>query len=60
MRSLRFLHSFTQASSTVFLAAMDLTIVAVALPTIVEDIGGATGYSWVGSAYFLSEQSKPI
>ena len=55
MRSLRFLHSFTQAFSTVFLAAMDLTIVAVALPTIVEDIGGATGYSWVGSAYFLSE-----
>ena len=40
---------------TVFLAAMDQTIAAVALPTIVKDIGGESGYSWVGSAYMLSE-----
>ena len=40
---------------TVFLAALDQTIAAVALPTIVKDIGGASGYSWVGSAYLLSE-----
>lgn len=40
-----------------FLAALDQTIVAVALPTIVRDIGGATGYSWVGSAYLLSKRS---
>ena len=40
---------------TVFLAAMDQTIAAVALPTIVKDIGGESGYSWVGSAYLLSE-----
>ena len=39
----------------VFLAALDQTIAAVALPTIVKDIGGVTGYSWVGSAYLLSE-----
>lgn len=39
---------------TVFLAALDQTIAAVALPTIVKDIGGASGYSWVGSAYLLS------
>lgn len=40
---------------TVFLAALDQTIAAVALPTIVKDIGGQSGYSWVGSAYLLSE-----
>ncbi|KLO19543.1 MFS general substrate transporter [Schizopora paradoxa] len=38
---------------TVFLAALDQTIVAVALPTIVRDIGGQSGYSWIGSAYLL-------
>ena len=38
----------------VFLAALDQTIAAVALPTIVKDIGGESGYSWVGSAYLLS------
>ncbi|EIW79090.1 MFS general substrate transporter [Coniophora puteana RWD-64-598 SS2] len=38
---------------TTFLAAMDQTIAAVALPTIVKDIGGESGYSWVGTAYLL-------
>ncbi|KAF8873113.1 MFS general substrate transporter [Infundibulicybe gibba] len=38
----------------VFLAAIDGTITAVALPTIVEDIGGQSGYSWVGTAYLLA------
>ncbi|KAH7098801.1 MFS general substrate transporter [Auriculariales sp. MPI-PUGE-AT-0066] len=38
---------------TVFLAALDQTIVATALPTIVKDIGGEKGYSWIGSAYLL-------
>ena len=42
---------------TVFLASMDQTIAAVALPTIVKDIGGESGYSWIGSAYMLS---KPL
>ncbi|TDL15953.1 MFS general substrate transporter [Rickenella mellea] len=37
----------------VFLAALDQTIAAVALPTIIGDIGGQSGYSWVGSAYLL-------
>ncbi|PAV18984.1 MFS general substrate transporter [Pyrrhoderma noxium] len=39
---------------TVFLAALDQTIAAVALPTIINDIGGQSGYSWVGSAYLLT------
>ncbi|KAF7970050.1 hypothetical protein HWV62_25286 [Athelia sp. TMB] len=32
---------------------MDQTITAIALPTIVRDIGGESGYSWAGTAYLL-------
>ncbi|KAI6028637.1 major facilitator superfamily domain-containing protein [Pisolithus orientalis] len=39
---------------SVFLAALDQTIVATALPTIVADLGGGRNYSWVGSAYMLA------
>ncbi|KAJ4487828.1 MFS amino acid permease [Lentinula aciculospora] len=42
---------------TIFLAAMDQTIVATALPTIVKDLGGGADYSWVGSAYLLAAAS---
>lgn len=42
----------------VFLAALDQTIASVALPTIVKDIGGQSGYSWVGSAYLLSASAR--
>ncbi|KAG8949457.1 hypothetical protein FRC04_008556 [Tulasnella sp. 424] len=38
----------------VFLAALDQTIVGVALPTIVRDLGSSSGYAWVGSAYLLA------
>ncbi|KAI0051349.1 MFS general substrate transporter [Auriscalpium vulgare] len=37
-----------------FLAALDQTIVATALPTIVERLGGGKNYSWVGSSYLLA------
>jgi EmrB/QacA subfamily drug resistance transporter len=36
------------------LAALDQTIVATALPTIVGDLGGATHLSWVVTAYLLA------
>ncbi|KZV94441.1 MFS general substrate transporter [Exidia glandulosa HHB12029] len=39
---------------TVFLAALDQTIVATALPTIIDKLGGGNGYSWVGTAYLLT------
>ncbi|KAG6860626.1 hypothetical protein C0995_009275 [Termitomyces sp. Mi166 len=42
---------------TVFLAALDQTIVATALPTIVSQLGGGSNYSWVGSAYLLAAAS---
>jgi EmrB/QacA subfamily drug resistance transporter len=44
-----------------FLAALDQTIVATALPTIVGDLGGLNHLSWVVTAYLLaSTVSTPI
>ncbi|TFK30129.1 MFS general substrate transporter [Coprinopsis marcescibilis] len=48
---------FSAFMSCVFLAALDQTIVATALPTIVGDLGGGNLYSWVGSAYLLAGAS---
>src|SRR6202035_4547041 len=38
-----------------FLAALDQTIVATALPTIVGDLGGLNPISWVVTAYLLAQ-----
>jgi EmrB/QacA subfamily drug resistance transporter len=38
-----------------FLAALDGTIVATALPTIVGDLGGLESLSWVVTAYLLAQ-----
>ena len=44
-----------------FLAALDQTIVATALPTIVGDLGGLNQLSWVVTAYLLaSTASTPL
>ena len=46
---------------TVFLAALDQTIVATALPRVVSDLGGLGSYSWVFTSYLLaSTVSVPI
>ncbi|CAA7271543.1 unnamed protein product [Cyclocybe aegerita] len=45
---------FSGLMACVFLAAIDQTIVATALPTIVSQLGGGRDYSWVGSAYLLT------
>lgn len=37
----------------VFLAALDITIITTALPTIAGHFQSATGYTWIGSAYLL-------
>src|ERR1700752_3433488 len=37
-----------------FLAALDQTIVATALPTVVADLGGAGHQSWVVTSYLLA------
>jgi EmrB/QacA subfamily drug resistance transporter len=39
---------------SLFLAALDQTIVATALPRIVEDLEGVSRYAWVATAYFLA------
>ncbi len=37
-----------------FLSALDQTIVATALPRIVQDLGGTTLYAWVATSYLLA------
>jgi EmrB/QacA subfamily drug resistance transporter len=39
---------------SLFLAAMESTVVATAMPTIVGQLGGLEHYSWVFSAYMLT------
>ncbi|HEY3684979.1 MAG TPA: MDR family MFS transporter [Streptosporangiaceae bacterium] len=40
---------------TMTLAAMDTTIVSTAIPQVVADLGGYTQFSWVFSAYLLTQ-----
>jgi EmrB/QacA subfamily drug resistance transporter len=46
---------FVTIALGMLLAALDQTIVATALPTIVADLGGAGHMSWVVTAYLLAE-----
>ena len=39
---------------SLFMASMESTVVATAMPTIVSDLGGLAIYSWVFSAYMLA------
>src|SRR6266508_5529778 len=45
---------FSGLMSGMLLAALDQTIVATALPTIVGDLGGLNHLSWVVTAYLLT------
>lgn len=38
----------------VLLAALDVTITTVAIPTISADLNSTAGYTWIGSAYLLA------
>ncbi|KAF4637158.1 hypothetical protein G7Y89_g908 [Cudoniella acicularis] len=44
--------------SAVFLAALDITIVTTALPTISEYFHSNAGYTWIGSAYLLANAAS--
>jgi EmrB/QacA subfamily drug resistance transporter len=46
---------FTGLMMALLLAALDQTIVATALPTIVGDLGGLSHLSWVTSAFLLAQ-----
>ncbi|MFO0661827.1 MAG: MFS transporter [Polyangiaceae bacterium] len=37
-----------------FMSAMEATVVATAMPTVVGDLGGLTLYGWVGASYLLA------
>jgi EmrB/QacA subfamily drug resistance transporter len=50
----RVLAIYSGLMMTLLLAALDQTIVATALPQIVNDLGGITQYSWVFTAYMLT------
>ncbi|KAL2180555.1 major facilitator superfamily domain-containing protein [Thermothelomyces heterothallicus CBS 202.75] len=41
-------------ASALFLAALDVTIVTVAVPTIAQQFHSTAGYTWIGSAYMLA------
>lgn len=40
--------------AALFLAALDVTIVTTAIPTIAEEFHSTAGYTWIGSAYLLA------
>src|ERR671939_1810750 len=46
---------FTGLVLVMLLAALDSTIVATALPTIVGELGGLEHISWITSAYLLAQ-----
>ena len=57
----RILIVFPGLMLAMMLAALDQTIVATSLPTIVTDLGGLTHISWVATAYLLTScVSTPI
>jgi EmrB/QacA subfamily drug resistance transporter len=46
---------------SVFMSAMEATVVGTAMPTVVADLGGLLLYGWVGSSYLLaSTVSVPL
>ena len=45
--------NYIASQLSVFLAALDMTIVTTALPTIAESFGSSAGFVWVGSAFLL-------
>ncbi len=52
---------FSGLLAGLLLAALDQTVVATALPTIVGELGGLDHYSWVVTAYLLSSTvSTPL
>ncbi len=52
--------AFAMIMGGMLLAALDGTIVATALPTIVGDLGGAEHMSWVVTAYLLTQTIATI
>jgi EmrB/QacA subfamily drug resistance transporter len=45
---------------SLFMAAIEVTIVATAMPQIVRDLGGFAYYSWVFSAFLLTQTATTV
>lgn len=46
---------------TMFMTALEATVVATAMPTVIGDLGGLSLYGWVGASYLLtSTVSVPV
>ncbi|KAI1401456.1 MFS general substrate transporter [Hypoxylon fuscum] len=43
--------------SALFLAALDVTIITTAIPTITEQFQSPAGYTWIGAAYLLANSA---
>jgi len=39
---------------SLFVAALDATIVATAIPVITHELNSATGYTWIGASYLIA------
>jgi MFS family permease len=58
---LRMIAIITALFLSLFVSALDATIVSTALPTIARDLNSASGYTWIGGAYLLANAaSGPI
>ncbi|KAF8584813.1 iron permease [Ramaria rubella] len=53
-KSAAFWLSYIAVLVSIFLSALDLTVVSTALPTITKHLNGGEDFVWVGSAYALS------
>jgi EmrB/QacA subfamily drug resistance transporter len=51
----RIRYTVAGALAGMFLAAVDATVVATAMPTVVSELGGVESYAWVFSIYLLTE-----
>jgi EmrB/QacA subfamily drug resistance transporter len=40
--------------SSLFMAALEMTVVSTAMPTVISDLGGLSLYAWVFTAYMLT------
>lgn len=59
--TLRLAFILTALFLSLFVAALDATIVATAIPVITHELGSATGYTWIGGAYLLANAAgSPI
>jgi len=60
-RSSRFWMIIVALSLLSFISALDVTIIATALPLITQDIGGATQYVWIANSFvFASAVLQPL